>query len=36
MHDNDLYPTGDAARRSGPSVSTVRHYSNAGAVAPHA
>ncbi|GLU48351.1 MerR family transcriptional regulator [Nocardiopsis ansamitocini] len=34
MHDNDLYPIGDAARRSGLSVSTVRFYSDAGIVAP--
>jgi DNA-binding transcriptional MerR regulator len=34
MHDNDLYPIGDAARRSGLSVSAVRFYSDAGVIAP--
>ncbi|PWV45064.1 MerR family transcriptional regulator [Nocardiopsis sp. L17-MgMaSL7] len=34
MHDNDLYPIGDAARRSGLSVSAIRFYSDAGVIAP--
>ncbi|MFJ9554384.1 MerR family transcriptional regulator [Nocardiopsis sp. NPDC101807] len=34
MHDNDLYPIGDAARRAGLSVSAVRFYSDAGVIAP--
>ncbi|WP_344098009.1 MerR family transcriptional regulator, partial [Nocardiopsis tropica] len=34
MHDNDLYPIGDAARRAGLSVSAVRFYSDAGVIPP--
>ncbi|RCV52862.1 helix-turn-helix domain-containing protein [Marinitenerispora sediminis] len=34
MHDNELYPIGDAARRSGLSVSAVRFYADAGVIAP--
>lgn len=34
MHDNELYPIGDAARRSGLSVSAVRFYSDAGVITP--
>ncbi|MEE2037547.1 MerR family transcriptional regulator [Nocardiopsis sp. CT-R113] len=34
MHDNELYPIGDAARRTGLSVSAVRFYSDAGVISP--
>ncbi|MDA2811817.1 MerR family transcriptional regulator [Nocardiopsis sp. RSe5-2] len=34
MHDEELYPIGDAARRSGLSVSAVRFYSDEGLIAP--
>lgn len=34
MNDRKLYPIGDAARRSGLSVSAVRFYSDAGLVEP--
>ncbi|WDZ88344.1 MerR family transcriptional regulator [Nocardiopsis sp. HUAS JQ3] len=34
MHDHELYPIGDAARRSGLSVSAVRFYADAGVVEP--
>ncbi len=34
MHDEELYSIGDAARRSGLSVSTVRFYSDAGVIEP--
>ncbi|MBB6119432.1 MerR family transcriptional regulator [Nocardiopsis algeriensis] len=34
MHDRELYPIGDAARRSGLSVSAVRFYADAGVVEP--
>ncbi|WAE71328.1 MerR family transcriptional regulator [Streptomonospora nanhaiensis] len=34
MNDNELYPIGDAARRSGLSVSAVRFYADAGIVEP--
>jgi DNA-binding transcriptional MerR regulator len=34
MHDHELYPIGDAARRSGLSVSAVRFYADAGIVEP--
>ncbi|MEV4474648.1 MerR family transcriptional regulator [Nonomuraea salmonea] len=34
MDDNDLYPIGDVARRTGLSVSAIRYYSDAGIVAP--
>ncbi|MFC4008491.1 MerR family transcriptional regulator [Nonomuraea purpurea] len=34
MHDNELYPIGDAARRTGLSVSAIRFYSDAGVVPP--
>lgn len=34
MHNDDLYPIGDAARRSGLSVSAVRFYADAGIVEP--
>lgn len=34
MHDDELYPIGDAARRAGLSVSAVRFYSDAGIIAP--
>ncbi|MFJ9554271.1 MerR family transcriptional regulator [Nocardiopsis sp. NPDC101807] len=34
MNDHELYPIGDAARRSGLSVSAVRFYADAGVVEP--
>lgn len=34
MHEHELYPIGDAARRSGLSVSAVRFYADAGVVGP--
>ncbi|MFD3683830.1 MerR family transcriptional regulator [Nocardiopsis sp. NPDC058631] len=34
MYDNELYPIGDAAHRSGLSVSAVRFYSDAGVITP--
>ena len=34
MNDNELYPIGDAARRSGLSVSAVRYYADTGTVPP--
>ncbi|WP_436889518.1 MerR family transcriptional regulator [Nocardiopsis dassonvillei] len=34
MSDHELYPIGDAARRSGLSVSAVRHYADTGIVEP--
>ncbi|WP_435106993.1 MerR family transcriptional regulator [Nocardiopsis synnemataformans] len=34
MHEHELYPIGDAARRSGLSVSAVRFYADAGVVEP--
>ncbi len=34
MDDNELYPIGDVARRTGLSVSAIRYYSDAGIVAP--
>jgi DNA-binding transcriptional MerR regulator len=36
MNDHELYPIGDAARRSGLSVSAVRFYDDAGLVTPAA
>ncbi|MBP2370013.1 helix-turn-helix domain-containing protein [Pseudonocardia parietis] len=32
--NDDLYPIGDAARRSGLSVSAVRFYGDSGLIAP--
>ncbi|MEU8380686.1 MerR family transcriptional regulator [Streptosporangium sp. NPDC048865] len=34
MDDNELYPIGDVARRTGLSVSAIRYYSDAGVIAP--
>ncbi|MGW0520776.1 helix-turn-helix domain-containing protein [Crossiella sp. NPDC003009] len=34
MNDNELYPIGDAARRTGLSVSAIRFYADAGVLAP--
>ncbi|MFD2421312.1 MerR family transcriptional regulator [Amycolatopsis pigmentata] len=34
MDDNDLYPIGDVARRTGLSVSAIRFYSDAGIISP--
>ncbi|MFC3577442.1 MerR family transcriptional regulator [Streptomyces yaanensis] len=34
MDDNELYPIGDVARRTGLSVSAIRFYADAGLVAP--
>ncbi|MEV0614858.1 MerR family transcriptional regulator [Nonomuraea sp. NPDC050404] len=34
MDDNELYPIGDAALRTGLSVSAIRYYSDAGIIAP--
>ncbi|MFB9905502.1 helix-turn-helix domain-containing protein [Allokutzneria oryzae] len=34
MNDNRLYPIGDAARRTGLSVSAIRFYADAGVIAP--
>jgi DNA-binding transcriptional MerR regulator len=34
MNDHDLYPIGDAARRSGLSVSAVRFYADTGLITP--
>ncbi|MGP3936568.1 helix-turn-helix domain-containing protein [Nonomuraea sp. KM88] len=34
MDDNELYPIGDVARRTGLSVSAIRYYSDAGILAP--
>lgn len=34
MHNHELYPIGDAARRSGLSISAVRFYADAGVVEP--
>ncbi|MFC7330868.1 MerR family transcriptional regulator [Marinactinospora rubrisoli] len=34
MHDNELYPIGDVARRTGLSVSAIRFYSDTGVIAP--
>ncbi|GAB3448207.1 helix-turn-helix domain-containing protein [Actinophytocola sediminis] len=34
MNDNHLYPIGDAARRTGLSVSAIRFYADAGVIAP--
>lgn len=34
MHDNQLYPIGDVARRTGLSVSAIRFYADAGVIAP--
>ncbi|MEV0614871.1 MerR family transcriptional regulator [Nonomuraea sp. NPDC050404] len=34
MHDNELYAIGDAARRTGLSVSAIRFYADAGIIAP--
>ncbi|GAA5044826.1 DNA-binding transcriptional MerR regulator [Thermocatellispora tengchongensis] len=34
MDDNELYPIGDVARRTGLSVSAIRYYSDAGIIAP--
>ncbi|MEV0385064.1 MerR family transcriptional regulator [Nonomuraea sp. NPDC050643] len=34
MHDNELYPIGDAARRTGLTVSAIRFYADAGVIAP--
>lgn len=34
VDDNELYPIGDVARRTGLSVSAIRFYSDAGVVAP--
>ncbi|MFC6091325.1 MerR family transcriptional regulator [Saccharothrix lopnurensis] len=34
MHDDQLYPIGDVARRTGLSVSAVRFYADAGVVPP--
>lgn len=36
MDDNELYPIGDVARRTGLSVSAIRFYSDAGVIAPTA
>ncbi|MFH9426122.1 MerR family transcriptional regulator [Streptomyces sp. NPDC017529] len=36
MNDHELYPIGDAARRSGLSVSAVRFYSDVGIIEPRA
>ncbi|MCQ4043321.1 MerR family transcriptional regulator [Streptantibioticus rubrisoli] len=36
MDDNELYPIGDVARRTGLSVSAIRFYADAGIVAPAA
>jgi DNA-binding transcriptional MerR regulator len=32
--NNELYPIGDVARRTGLSVSAIRYYSDAGVIAP--
>ncbi|GAA4534576.1 MerR family transcriptional regulator [Nonomuraea ferruginea] len=34
MDDNETYPIGDVARRTGLSVSAIRYYSDAGVIAP--
>ncbi|NBE96631.1 MULTISPECIES: MerR family transcriptional regulator, partial [Nonomuraea] len=34
MDDNELYPIGDVARRTGLSVSAIRYYSDAGVIDP--
>lgn len=34
VDDNDLYPIGDVARRTGLSVSAIRFYADAGIIAP--
>ncbi|TDD00944.1 MerR family transcriptional regulator [Nonomuraea deserti] len=34
MDDNELYPIGDVARRTGLNVSAIRYYSDAGIIAP--
>jgi DNA-binding transcriptional MerR regulator len=34
VNDNELYPIGDVARRTGLSVSAIRFYSDAGVIAP--
>ncbi|WP_049561753.1 MerR family transcriptional regulator [Nonomuraea sp. SBT364] len=34
MDDNELYPIGDVARRTGLTVSAIRFYSDAGVIAP--
>ncbi|MFC5058405.1 MerR family transcriptional regulator [Saccharothrix xinjiangensis] len=34
MHDNQLYPIGDVARRTGLSVSAVRFYADTGVIPP--